>query len=63
MKKYYKKTFDINFNDVQVKIEDKIYSAKEIEHMHEIRYLIVNRLGATDEKYRTKFEVKRKKLI
>lgn len=62
LKKYYKKTFDINFNDVQVKIEDKIYSTKEIEHMHEMRHLIVHRLGATDEKYRTKFEVKRKKI-
>ena len=55
IQKYYKKTFGIDFSKFSHQISGKGYGISFIQQYHEIRHLIVHRLGKTDEQYRKKY--------
>lgn len=53
IQKYYKKTFSIDFNTFEV-------HPKDVQYIHEIRHLLVHRLGKTDKQFRHKHNSKLK---
>ncbi|WP_174615784.1 hypothetical protein [Virgibacillus ihumii] len=55
VKKYYKKTFNIDFNDFKTSIDSNNYNIKDINKLHDIRHLLVHRLGRTDEKFNKEY--------
>ncbi len=52
-KKFYYKNFDIDFNNFSEKIST-------IQKIHDIRHLLVHRLGKTDNEYRHKYNTKQR---
>src|SRR5690625_1449432 len=50
IQKFYYKTFKINFNDYNHLVDSQTYSIKSVYKIHDIRHLLVHRLGRTDEK-------------
>ncbi|WP_237982047.1 hypothetical protein [Bacillus thuringiensis] len=55
VKKYYKKIFNIDFNNFNTSIESINYSVKHIHKIHDTRHLIIHRLGRTDEKFNKEY--------
>lgn len=53
--RYYKKTFDIDFQKFNTCINSQCYGLPYIQQHHQMRHLIVHRLGRTDEQYRKKY--------
>lgn len=51
VKKYYKKTFNIDFTNFNTSILLKNYNIKDIHKIHDTRHLLVHRLGRTDKKF------------
>lgn len=60
--KYYKKVFNIDFSLFSFNEEGKIYNKKDIERYHEMRHLIVHKLGVTDKIYKSKYNSIQKKI-
>lgn len=60
LKKFYKKDLDIDLT-IFYKTENGItFSYKDIEKLHDTRHLIIHQLGATDSKYRIKYDYQKK---
>ncbi len=55
IQKYYRKVFDIDFTKFSHKIGEKGFGITYITQYHQIRHLIIHRLGNTDEQYRKKY--------
>lgn len=55
VKKYYKKTFTVDFNNFNTSFESNNYNIKDIHKIHDIRHLLVHRLGRTDEKFKKEY--------
>lgn len=63
VKKYYKKTFNIDFNNYNTSIDSKHYNIKHIHKIHDTRHLLVHRLGRTDEKFNKEYNYTGKLII
>lgn len=55
IQKYYKKIFKINFSEFSHRIGEKDFGITYLTQYHQIRHLIVHRLGNTDEQYRKNY--------
>tara|TARA_R110002050_G_scaffold167946_1_gene299006 strand:- start:1213 stop:2358 length:1146 start_codon:yes stop_codon:yes gene_type:complete len=55
VRKYYKTNFNIDFANSQI-------SLMQIEKLHDIRHLMVHKLGRTDEQFRKKYDYKQDRL-
>ncbi|RLQ92117.1 hypothetical protein [Planomicrobium sp. Y74] len=55
IKKFYNKTFNINFDHFSTNIDSVPYTIKDINKIHDIRHLLVHRLGLTDEKFKREY--------
>ena len=53
IKRYYKKTFNVDFDSYNISINSSNYSIKDMYKIHDIRHLLVHRLGRTDEQFRS----------
>ena len=60
--KYYQRIFQIDFNKFLYEVDDKVFNCKSIEMYHEMRHLIVHKLGATDLKFRENNNTTAKKI-
>ncbi|MDG5854384.1 hypothetical protein [Clostridium beijerinckii] len=60
--KYYNNILKINFNNFRYKINDMEYGKERIERLHDVRHVLVHRLGVTDSVYRNKFNEDNKKI-
>ena len=55
IKKFYKSRFNIDFNHFNTSINSNSYGLPYIQQHHQMRHLIIHRLGSTDEQYRRKY--------
>lgn len=55
IQKYYNSIFKISFSDFSHKIDEKDFGISYLTQYHQMRHLIVHRLGNTDEQYRKKY--------
>lgn len=53
--KFYKKTFQIDFQKFNTSVNSQCYGLPYIQRHHQMRHLIIHRLGKTDEQYRKKY--------
>lgn len=53
--KFYKKTFQIDFQKFNTSVNSNCYGLPYIQQHHQMRHLIIHRLGKTDEQYRKKY--------
>jgi len=60
--KFFNKNFDINFNNYRTNIESQDYGIKYVYKIHDIRHLLVHRLGKTDEKFQTEYNYKGRRI-
>ncbi|WKL00528.1 hypothetical protein Q0F98_26320 [Paenibacillus amylolyticus] len=63
VKKYFKKTFNIEFNNFNVSIESQSRNIKDIQKIHDTRHLLVHRLGRTDEKFKREYNYDKKRIV
>lgn len=63
IKKYFKKTFNIEFNNFNVSIEFQSRNIKDIQKIHDTRHLLVHRLGRTDEKFKREYNYDKKLIV
>jgi len=62
VRKYYKKTFNIDFQNFNTSIDSVNYNLKDVIKIHDMRHLIIHRLGRTDEKFRRDYNYNGKTL-
>jgi len=63
VKKFYRKSFDINADHFNTSIDSVDYNIKDIHKIHDMRHLLVHRLGLTDEKFIRDYNYASKRII
>jgi hypothetical protein len=63
VRKFYKKTFDIDFNDFVTQYDSVDYRIKDLVKIHDIRHLLVHRLGKTDAKFQSDYKYTGKQIV
>lgn len=60
--KYYKNVLHVDFDNYKCTINGMVYSKKNIIYLHEIRHLIIHKLGITDSMYRHRFNKEERRI-
>lgn len=53
--RYYKKIFNVDLHSFNCKIDSKLYNIVNIEQYHDLRHLLVHKLGEIDKQYKQSY--------